>query len=118
MVSNTIYRSLRKIYPDIICEYNEDPRYPFRCDFYIPRLDLFIEIQGHWTHGKSPFDKDNPRDVLRLNKLFAKSNNSKFYKNALDIWTYADVGKREMAMSNALNYIEVFNTNDKNICGR
>ena len=41
-------------------EYNyKSELYPFNCDFYIKSLDLYIEIQGSWTHGDHPFDKNN-----------------------------------------------------------
>ena len=33
--------------------------YPFNCDFYIKSLDLYIEFQGSWCHGKVPFDPEN-----------------------------------------------------------
>lgn len=45
--------SLRKILVeifnenDIITEYSDDPRYPFKCDFYIKSEDLFIELNAH-----------------------------------------------------------------------
>lgn len=31
-------------------EYKKE-RYPYFCDFYLPDLDMFIEIHGHWFHG-------------------------------------------------------------------
>lgn len=34
------------LYDDCEVEYNKDPRYPYACDIYIPRFDLFIEING------------------------------------------------------------------------
>ena len=49
---------------DIIRQYKSD-LYPFACDFYIKSLDLYIEYNGHWTHGwyydrcLGSFNKDN-----------------------------------------------------------
>ena len=80
--------------------------YPFFCDFYLPDSDLYLEINAHWTHGSHPFDSTNNEDLLLLEQW--KSKNTKFYDNAIEIWTKRDVLKRETAKKNNLNYIEVF----------
>ena len=85
--------------------------YPYRCDFYFPDYNLYIEIQGHWTHGKHPFDETNINDINKLNKWFEKSKKSKFYKQAINIWTCRDVKKRKTAELNNLNYLEIFSYN-------
>ena len=85
--------------------------YPFKCDFYFPDWDLYLEINAHWTHGGHPFDNTNKDDLLLLEKW--KSNNTKYYDIAINTWTVRDVLKRETAKKNDLNYIEVF-TNDIN----
>ena len=38
-------------------------KYPFNCDFYIPTLDLYIEYQGHWTHGSKIFNENDEKDL-------------------------------------------------------
>lgn len=43
---------------DIIHPYVNDPRYPFNCDFYIKSKDLFIEYQGHYSHGEEPWNNN------------------------------------------------------------
>ena len=91
--------------------YNKDRRYPYHVDFYIEKYDLFIEIQGLWTHGGHAFDETNEDDLILLNKW--KTHNSKYYKNAIEVWTKRDVEKRETAFKNKLNYLEVF-SNDVN----
>ena len=85
-----------------------DIRYPFLCDFYIEKLDLFIEYNGHWTHGKHPFDSTNENDSKKLKKWIDKSINSKFYKNAINVWTVRDPNKRQTAILNKLNYKELW----------
>lgn len=50
---------------DIIRQYS-DIRYPFNCDFYIPSIDLFVELNLSWTHGKHPFDINSPADLQTL----------------------------------------------------
>ena len=92
---------------DIICQYR-DARYQFNCDFYIKSLDLFIEINNHWTHGFHPFDKNNIEDIEKLNKWIEKSKTSKFYKIAINTWTIRDTRKLEIAKNNNLKYIMVY----------
>lgn len=83
--------------------------YPFACDFYLPDYDLYIEIQGTWTHGGHPFDENNTEDIKKLNLW--KSKNSNYYNNAIKIWTKRDVIKRNIANKNNLKYLEIFSIN-------
>lgn len=76
------------------------------CDFYIPEKDLFIEYQGHWTHGKHPFDKDCLEDKLIIESW--KSKNTKYYNLAINTWTIRDFLKRKTAKENNLNWVEFF----------
>lgn len=69
-------------------------------------MNLYIEYQGTWTHGKHPFDKTNEEDIERLN--IWKNKNTKFYKSAIEVWTIRDPLKRKTAKDNNLNWIEFF----------
>ena len=95
---------LKSEYPDLIYQYKDKERYPFKCDFYIPSLDLFIEYNGYWTHGLHPFNPLNKEDNLKLLKW--KTKESKQYKTAIKVWTITDPLKRETAIKNNLNFIE------------
>ena len=102
-------------FPDCIHTYKDKERYPFLCDFYIPSLDLFIEINFHWTHGSRPYNPNDPEDLetVRVWETKSKELNYKgkpkdLYKIALKVWTERDVHKRETARSNHLNYLEFF----------
>lgn len=94
-------------FQDLEFQYKEE-RYPFHCDFYVPSLDLFIEYQGFWSHGYKPFESTN-EDLIRLEKMKKKAKKSKFWKQAIDVWTRRDVLKRQTAKKNNLNWIEFFN---------
>lgn len=89
-------------------------QYPFNCDFYIPSLDLYIEFQGHFSHGKinhvilGPYDKNNKQHEKVLNDWIQKSNKSKYYASAINVWTVRDPLKRETARKNNLNWMEFF----------
>ena len=87
--------------------------YPFNCDFYIKSLDLYIEIQGSWTHGRHPFDENNQEDIDKLNLW--KSKNTKFYNCAIKVWTKSDIIKQNMAKEHNLNYLAIY-SNDFEIC--
>ncbi len=83
--------------------------YPFNCDFYLPDFDLYIEIQGTWTHGRHEFDPTNQEDINTLCLWINKG--TEFYKSAIHTWTYRDVLKRHTAKRNNLRYLEIFSDN-------
>ena len=105
---------------DVYFHYSE-LRYPFECDAYIKSLDLFIEFNYHWTHGKHPFNENNKFDIEELVRLKSKPQiriNSKgkecksFYKVAIEVWTIRDVAKIKCANENRLNYILFYSYNE------
>ena len=97
---------------DIEHQYKHDNRYPFVCDFYIKSLDLFIELNAHWSHGGHWFG-GNADDLSVLNKWWSKvhCDGSSYYRDAIETWTIRDVKKRITAIENNLNYV-VFWNND------
>ena len=88
---------------DVEREHRSDPRYPFSCDFYIRSRDLFIELQGVWTHGGHWYDETDPVDVARVQEWLARD--SDYYRSAVTTWTVSDVRKRETARAAGLNYV-------------
>ena len=85
--------------------------YPFRCDFYIKSLDLYIEYNGGQYHYKEPFDKNNPKHIERFNKLKqreleTKTKQKTVYSSMIRTWTESDPLKRETAKKNSLNFLE------------
>ena len=99
------YLYLSLYYPDTIRQYRDNKRYPYNCDFYIPSLDLFIEFQGYYTHGKHPYNSDSVSDKLLIEKY-----KEKYGKNcqAITIWTIKDPEKRKCAKEHSLNWKEFF----------
>lgn len=93
---------------DIYRQY-KDERYPYCCDFYVKPKDLFIELNLHWSHGGHPFDKTDPNDLLTARRWEEKAKASKFYMNALHVWTERDVIKYNKAKENKLNYKCIYN---------
>ena len=100
-------------FDNIVPQYFDEINYPYSCDFFIPDLNLFIEIQGNWTHGKHPFNSDSKKDIEKLE--YWKSKDNEYYNNAIYTWTDLDVRKRNTARDNQLNYLEIF-SNDIDEC--
>ena len=102
------YLKLLTKFPDALHHYTVDPRYPFECDYYIPSLDLFIECHYFWTHGDpkynchEPFDKNSSKHAEMLQRW--KDKNTKFYDNAIKVWTYYDPLKLKTFKDNHLKY--------------
>ena len=61
------------------------------------------------AYNNKPYE-GTEEDNIKLNKW--KEKNTKFYNNAINIWTIRDVNKRNMAKQNKLNYIEFWDLNE------
>ena len=103
-----LYLYIKEKFPLVKIQYNSDKRYPWYCDFYIPELDYFVELNGTWTHGKHPFDATSIQDQIILEKWKEKSKKHPFYINAIETWTKRDVEKRSKAKENNINFKEVW----------
>ena len=100
-----VYELLSNKFPDIIRQYRSS-LYPYNCDFYIPSLDIYIEYQGNWTHGDSPFNSSNIEHQNKLKDWKDKSEYSSYYNNAIYVWTDLDVRKRKIARQNNIKLLE------------
>ena len=83
--------------------------YPFACDAYLPRENLYIEFNYHWTHGNHQFNENSLKDLEKLKKLIIKGDSSQFYRNAVEVWTIRDKKKFEYARKNNLNFKAFYN---------
>lgn len=100
-----LYKLLLDVFgeDDIHAQYNQDPRYPFCCDFYIASRDMFIELNAFWSHGHHWFNPalESDKDTLQI----WKDKNTEFYNNVIHTWSVSDVQKRNTAMKNNLDYV-------------
>lgn len=80
-----------------------DPRYPYRCDFFIPSRDLFVELNGMWTHGGHWFDQTDLRDLQVIRNWQAR--NTAYCMAAVTEWCQRDKTKRDAAGAAELNYV-------------
>ena len=112
----------QKIYEILISKFTVDFE-PFikgygKSDFYIHELDLYIEYQGTWTHGKDSHRivgsyLENKKDCIDLlEKWQEKAKTSRFYEKAIEVWTKRDPLKRKIAKELGLNLIEFFTMKD------
>ena len=101
-----IYDMLTKHFDKVNRQYFSE-QYPFKCDFFIPEMNLYIEYQGFWMHGSHAFDEQNKEDVNLVNLWKSKSKPT--YKMAIETWTTRDPKKRKIAKQNNLNWLEFFN---------
>ena len=101
-----LFLYIKKKFPSVIRQHKDKERYPFCCDFYIPELDLFLELNGTWTHGKHAYNQNSIEDQHILQEW--KNKNTRYYDNAIKTWTIKDPEKRECAKRNNLNFKEVW----------
>ncbi len=109
-----LYLYIKEKFPLVERQYKCD-RYPYNCDFYIPDIDMFIELQGNWTHGNHPYNSFCIEDQEILQEWKTKSKDHPYYINAINTWCVRDVQKRNTAKENHLNYIELFMQEDINL---
>lgn len=95
------YTLLKEKYPDIIRQY-KSKEYPYACDFYIPSSNIYIECNYHWTHGNHPYNKS--QDIEKIENW--KSKGTKYYSNAIYVWTELDPLKRKTAKENHIKLLE------------
>ena len=114
-ISDKIYKLLQEKFKYVIKEYKSE-KYPWKCDFYIPELDLYIEYQGYRCHGSEPFNENNQKHIRLIEKWKQKAKELNFagkkklqYLKFIKTWTQEDVEKRNKAKENNLNYLEFFN---------
>lgn len=89
-----------------------DSRYPFRVDYYIKSLDLFIELNGDRCHNDHWFDSSNSRDMQIVRsweegmvRLEQETGRASRYRQYIKTWTQTDVTKRLTAKKHELNYL-------------
>ena len=110
-----VYKKLISKFNNVKRQYYSD-LYPFKCDFYINDLNLYIEYNGSDLHNDHPFTGSKD-DLIEIEKIKQKAavikektgKNISRYDNKIKIWTISDVNKRNIAKINNLNYKEFFN---------
>lgn len=114
---DNIYKILKDKFPSVTRKYRSD-KYPFPCDFYIPEIDIYIEIHFCQFHHNHPFNSSNLLDmrevfILQLKSLLLRKRRGNNLKNQYDsiinVWTNKDVRKLKIAKDNNLNWFCFYN---------
>ncbi len=103
-----IYKLLVEKFGEVKRQYKSE-LYPYRCDFYIPCEDLYIEYQGFKSHNYEPFEINNLKHQEKVKKWKEYSQYNKSYIGYLKVWTVTDPLKRQIVKDNNLNWLEFFN---------
>lgn len=83
-------------YSDLQYDVKVDERYPFFCDFYIPSIDTFIELQAHPSHGRLPLE------CLTADEYTA------YPARFVDVFARRDIEKRDCANRNQMHLIRIY----------
>ena len=92
----------------VVRQHRDEDRYPFAVDFYIPERDLFIELNGSWSHGRHWYEADREMDQKTVRTWRKKGEKSQYYRTAFETWTERDVRKRAAARTAQLNYVTLW----------
>ena len=90
---------------DDIERHYSDERYPYDCDFYIKSKDLYVEYQGHQTHGYEPYNLDSQEHQAYLRKMLDKGYD-------MTTWVTRDVKKLRTAISNKIKLLLIYPCNN------
>ena len=100
-----LYLYIKEKFPSVKRQYKDKLRYPYNCDFYIPELDYFIELQGYYTHNTHPYNPNSISDQVLVERYKERYGPK---CQAITIWTSKDPEKRDCAKHNHLNFKEVW----------
>ena len=89
---------------DVIHGYKSD-EYPYICDFYIKSKNMYIEYQGHQTHGFRPYD---PID----SQCWKDEEYMIVHNYDLKTWQVRDPAKIKTALNNKLTLLLIYPKND------
>ena len=101
-----LYLYIKEKFPSVKRQYKDKLRYPYNCDFYIPELDYFIELQGYYTHNTHPYNPNSISDQVLVERYKERYGPK---CQAITIWTLKDPEKRDCAKRNNLNFEEIWN---------
>ena len=103
-----LYDLLKTICPDIERQHKDD-NYPYRCDFYVPSLKLYIEFQGSMYHFFRLYrgTEDDQRDLDTMREK--KTRDGRSWKDMISpTWCEKDVEKLQCARANNLNFLSIY----------
>ena len=85
-------------------QYYGNDLYPYKCDFYLDKFNIWIELNISPFHDNHFYDSTNIDDIAQLELLKQKAKTSSWHESKMRIWL-KDVEKRDTATQNNLNYV-------------
>ena len=92
---------------DNIIRQHKTSDYPFLCDFYLKKEDIYIEYNGTYIHNDCLYDETRDREK-RLKLLEKCSDKHPTYQRTYNVWTKNDVNKYKRAKEKNLNFIFIY----------
>ena len=117
-VEQRIFNIIKEMFDENCQQQYISDLYPYHCDYYLPKYDLYIELNGLWTHNDHPYDPKNKNDKKILEQWQKKAEKSLYYENAIHIWTEADPQKLKTAEDNKLKYLVIYSCDDNIIINK
>ena len=121
MIEDRLGDILRSMYSNVLEQYQDaryarENGYKFRCDYYLPDEDVFIELNASYYHDNHPFDSTSSEDVEAADLL--KNSQKKWEREKYDTQCVRDTEKQLIAVKNNLKYLQIYpeNTLEQNKC--
>lgn len=112
---DNIYNWLLELGYNVERSYKSE-EYPFNCDFYLKDFNVYIEYNGSQFHHGYAYlgTKDDLQEYNRLLEK-AKNNPKSQYNGIIDTWYFRDPNKRQCALSNNVNLLELYDCKTKEV---
>ena len=110
---DNIYKWLLELGYNVERSYKSE-EYPFNCDFYLKDFNVYIEYNGSQFHHGYAYlgTKEDNEEYERL-LLKASDNPKSQYNGIIDTWYFRDPNKRNCALSNNVNLLELYDCKTK-----
>lgn len=110
---DNIYNWLLELGYNVERSYKSE-EYPFNCDFYLKDFNVYIEYNGSQFHHGYAYlgTKEDNEEYERL-LLKASDNLKSQYNGIIDTWYFMDPNKRNCALSNNVNLLELYDCKTK-----
>ena len=110
---DNIYNWLLELGYNVERSYKSE-EYPFNCDFYLKDFNVYIEYNGSQFHHGYAYlgTKEDNEEYERL-LLKASDNPKSQYNGIIDTWYFRDPNKRNCALSNNVNLLELYDCKTK-----
>lgn len=116
-----LFKFLQAYYP-LTEQHKQIPNSKRNCDYYIPELDLWVELHGFHSHNYKEFEPNNPEHLQELNDLKriceekeAKKKGSGWVEaGKINVWSVRDLYKKQLLKDLGFKYYAIYDYKDFN----